>query len=159
MQPFGASLQLPWSDIREHVLLDASPTGNSCGTLCKFVMCQWAPDEKELYPFQETLAFLTQESKQLLTKLAVDLSAKLLNFRNLSEIKLPKDKITNKKYQSLTRALAKVTNISGRSITQQWPNYFEILYRHCNFSGFWTRNVQMWHPISPLIWGAMCRGP
>ena len=88
---------------------------------------------------RESLYLLSQQSRNLLTNLATDLSTQLLNFRNLTTQHLPKvgsfiyvtDRLVYKQINSLTRALGRVISVKDRSVEiSGWiikRNYIDIM--------------------------------
>jgi hypothetical protein len=72
----------------------------------------------------EALCILSQNSRQMLNRLAADLSSRILNYKNITSLNTPKigdfvyvkDKIQRKHFTSLGDALAIVENVNGRTL-------------------------------------------
>ena len=73
---------------------------------------------------KESVKLLGEESRQLLTNLATEISMRLLNFRNsaqadllqIDELVLIPDRLTRQKYSSLTNAIGRVIKIVNRTL-------------------------------------------
>ena len=80
------------------------------------------PKNKDI---RSALYLMTQNSRAMLNGLAADLSARILNYKNISSLNIPgqgsyvylADRIVRKKYESLHHALALVTHVQGRTLT------------------------------------------